>query len=343
MSARILGRYGRFEGLEHEFSEETTIGRDDANSLVLAIGSVSKRHARIYHVPEEDGYRLEDLGSLNGTRLDGLAVRGSERLTHLNVVSFGGSGDLVFQDLDRCARRHQAAPASAEAEGQVAAVGVAAADGEAVTAPPADEGAPEKTETELRVPSLPSKLADEKIPDSLDKTEDEGAPVVLPDFADSRSASKEVSPDRTVADLEAVILPGFLAEPEGADAEDREAAAGSSEPSAGLDAPPSEVGDVSVRERVLEVEIAGGPTKEVSLPLGVFVLGRGEDCDYQLGSAHLSRRHAALRVTEDGVFVRDLGSKNGTVVDGRALDGEVELEPEQELLLGDVQARWRIR
>jgi DNA-binding NtrC family response regulator len=53
-------------------------------------------------------------------------------------------------------------------------------------------------------------------------------------------------------------------------------------------------------------------------PNGEISIGRGADCDLALEDAKASRRHAILRVGRD-VEIVDLGSRNGTVVDGRRL------------------------
>lgn len=50
----------------------TTIGRDPANSIFLNDMTVSRSHARI--IREGLGARIEDLGSLNGTWVDGAIV-----------------------------------------------------------------------------------------------------------------------------------------------------------------------------------------------------------------------------------------------------------------------------
>lgn len=47
------------------------------------------------------------------------------------------------------------------------------------------------------------------------------------------------------------------------------------------------------------------------------VIGRGERCDLQLPDADASREHATITRDHRGVRVRDLGSKNGVVVNGR--------------------------
>lgn len=46
------------------------------------------------------------------------------------------------------------------------------------------------------------------------------------------------------------------------------------------------------------------------------VVGRDPDCDIPLASRSVSRRHALVEKTPDGWVVRDLGSANGTSVDG---------------------------
>ncbi|HEY6529076.1 MAG TPA: FHA domain-containing protein [Cellvibrionaceae bacterium] len=47
---------------------------------------------------------------------------------------------------------------------------------------------------------------------------------------------------------------------------------------------------------------------------GKMILGRAKECDVRLNFAHLSRRHAVLTVTPQGLELEDLGSSNGTFV-----------------------------
>jgi FHA domain len=49
---------------------------------------------------------------------------------------------------------------------------------------------------------------------------------------------------------------------------------------------------------------------------GNTLVGRDPQCDISHADPRLSRRHAEFRVTPDGVVVRDLGSRNGTQVNG---------------------------
>ena len=50
---------------------------------------------------------------------------------------------------------------------------------------------------------------------------------------------------------------------------------------------------------------------------GQFVIGRDEEADVPIGSLSVSRRHAILHVSPEGAQLEDLGSKNGTSVNGR--------------------------
>jgi pSer/pThr/pTyr-binding forkhead associated (FHA) protein len=47
------------------------------------------------------------------------------------------------------------------------------------------------------------------------------------------------------------------------------------------------------------------------------IVGRSNDCDITLAAAHLSRRHAKLMVKEGLLYVKDLGSSNGTYLNGK--------------------------
>jgi len=67
-----------------------------------------------------------------------------------------------------------------------------------------------------------------------------------------------------------------------------------------------------------------------------FVAGREEGCDLVLAAEKASRRHAAFERFPDGRYaVRDLGSTNGTFVDGKRIAGPVVLEGGEEIRIGD--------
>jgi pSer/pThr/pTyr-binding forkhead associated (FHA) protein len=49
---------------------------------------------------------------------------------------------------------------------------------------------------------------------------------------------------------------------------------------------------------------------------GRLVIGRGSECDLILDEAEMSRKHAVIENFGDGIYLRDLGSSNGTFVNG---------------------------
>lgn len=65
-------------------------------------------------------------------------------------------------------------------------------------------------------------------------------------------------------------------------------------------------------------------------------LGRSLECELAIVSPHVSRRHAQLTVEGDQLYVEDLGSSNGTVVNGKLVQGKTPLRHEDELRFHDV-------
>jgi pSer/pThr/pTyr-binding forkhead associated (FHA) protein len=62
--------------------------------------------------------------------------------------------------------------------------------------------------------------------------------------------------------------------------------------------------------------------KALPLPHGEFVIGRGSECYLRPNSYFVSRQHCLLRVSDRGVLIRDLGSTNGTLINGARVVGE---------------------
>jgi hypothetical protein len=60
-----------------------------------------------------------------------------------------------------------------------------------------------------------------------------------------------------------------------------------------------------------------GSTYELQTP--VTLLGRGTDCDLRMVDPGVSRHHCELRVEESQVVLVDLGSTNGTLVNGQPM------------------------
>ncbi len=66
-----------------------------------------------------------------------------------------------------------------------------------------------------------------------------------------------------------------------------------------------------------------------------IVIGRGVECDVVIKDAKASRKHCRLLRKPDGFILEDLGSKNGTYVEGRRIDAQVLLRADQTFKIGD--------
>jgi hypothetical protein len=68
---------------------------------------------------------------------------------------------------------------------------------------------------------------------------------------------------------------------------------------------------------------------------GDCLLGRSPDCLIVLGSERVSREHAVVRRIHSGLQIEDLGSRNGTWVNGARIRYATVLQPGDEVLLGE--------
>ncbi|HEV8231630.1 MAG TPA: FHA domain-containing protein [Thermoanaerobaculia bacterium] len=73
---------------------EATLGFGGGDVVRVPMEGVSRRHAKIFR--DGNDYWIEDLGSSNGTFLNGVRLTKRERLKHLDVVTLGRSTDLIF-------------------------------------------------------------------------------------------------------------------------------------------------------------------------------------------------------------------------------------------------------
>lgn len=67
-----------------------------------------------------------------------------------------------------------------------------------------------------------------------------------------------------------------------------------------------------------------------------FTIGRHPSCDVVLPGAAVSRRHARLVYRDGSWIIQDLGSTNGTLVNGAPV-GRCKLQPGDRLVIGDEQ------
>lgn len=82
----------------------------------------------------------------------------------------------------------------------------------------------------------------------------------------------------------------------------------------------NQFGDATVNSKA--VRPASGKT--------VWVFGRSEDCDFVYPLPKASRRHFEIELCDDHYYIQDLGSTNGTYLNGRRL------ERKERIFSGDV-------
>lgn len=73
---------------------------------------------------------------------------------------------------------------------------------------------------------------------------------------------------------------------------------------------------------------------DLEMSEGEFAVGRNASCQLSLDDPLVSRRHALLVVSDDTVTVRDLGSRNGVLVNGERIEGTVRVGDGDRILIG---------
>ena len=93
---QIIMRAGPTPGKVFPVSGESfTIGREPGNGIVINDAEVSRKHARM--VQSGNTYTIEDLGSTNGTFVNGIRLTAPHTLRPGEVIAFGEQISVVFE------------------------------------------------------------------------------------------------------------------------------------------------------------------------------------------------------------------------------------------------------
>lgn len=87
--------------------------------------------------------------------------------------------------------------------------------------------------------------------------------------------------------------------------------------------------------KLIEPGDAAHQTREIPIHGKEFLIGRGNDCDLRLRDPNVSRHHCMIRIRPDEVTLVDLGSSNGTTVNGTRVISQAVLQSGDEIRLGE--------
>nr|WP_306811800.1 FHA domain-containing protein [Parvibacter caecicola] len=98
------------------------------------------------------------------------------------------------------------------------------------------------------------------------------------------------------------------------------------------------------KERTWTLSVERGPKELRGLSINVrgeVIVGRTPGADIVIGAGYVSGRHAKFQLMGQNLFVEDLGSKNGTYVNGQRIEGPTVLHDRDVVTVGDVAIRVR--
>jgi ABC transport system ATP-binding/permease protein len=90
-----------------------------------------------------------------------------------------------------------------------------------------------------------------------------------------------------------------------------------------------------MKARLIERGSTPEETREILLSQSEFLIGRGADCDLRLRAPRVSRHHCLIRTQAGAVTLSDLGSSNGTFINGQRLTSQTALKSGDLVQVGD--------
>ncbi|MEY4187292.1 MAG: Transcriptional regulatory protein EmbR [Planctomycetota bacterium] len=94
-----------------------------------------------------------------------------------------------------------------------------------------------------------------------------------------------------------------------------------------------------------ELKVVGGKHAGQVIPLNrrKFLIGREQDCQLRPNSEMVSRHHCVFSLDDFSVRLRDLGSTNGTLVNGERIQREIVLTNTDRILIGNLEFELVVR
>ena len=98
------------------------------------------------------------------------------------------------------------------------------------------------------------------------------------------------------------------------------------------------------KEKTWNLSVEKGPKELRGVQIAVHgpvIVGRSPSADIVVGAGYVSARHARFSLMGTNLFVEDLGSTNGTAVNGQLINAPVSLNNNDVVNVGDVSIRVR--
>jgi pSer/pThr/pTyr-binding forkhead associated (FHA) protein len=89
-----------------------------------------------------------------------------------------------------------------------------------------------------------------------------------------------------------------------------------------------------MKAKLIERGDRSDQTREIPLNQAEFLIGRGADCDLRLRVSSVSRHHCLIRLGAEEATLVDLGSSNGTYLNGSRVRSQATLHHGDEVQLG---------
>ena len=319
------------DGREYAIGADgVTFGREAGCEVVVENSKVSRRHAVLTAGPS--GYVLEDF-STNGTFVNGQRLQDPRVLVRSDMIRIGDDEFRFYADPPRAAPAQAPAPAASPPPVAPAPPPVTPAPAPAAPAPPAVASAPPPV-TPAPAPAAPT-------PPPV-----ASAPAPPPPRATPAAAPATAPPaprlTPTTPPIAAARPSGPATPPPGAAQRLNDTMHGRFVPgeTGGPAAPAAAPPRPSAAQTFASFLIRSGALKgtRVAIRVPVVNIGRAEYNDVVLADDSVSTAHAKLQRREGVWVLTDVGSTNGTFVDGERIEGETPLAPGATVRFGQVSA-----
>lgn len=100
------------------------------------------------------------------------------------------------------------------------------------------------------------------------------------------------------------------------------------------------------KEKKWNLSVETGPKELRGVKIvvtGPVIVGRSPGADIVIAASYVSGRHAQFRLMGQNLFVEDLGSTNGTFVNGNRISAPAALKNNDVVSVGDVSIRVRFK